>query len=314
VLAGQAGWLLGAAVVGALGLLAVSRLRRTDPRTGWLLLVGGAFLTTAVVFSRAKGIFHPYYVSLMAPFAAALVGAATAVVLGRGALARLAGPAAVVACVLVQLSVLRERPGSLAWWPPLLTAGGVAVAAGLATVPAPRARALVVAAAIGVLGLAPGAWAAETDGHKTSGTFPIGGPAVVNARIAARPPSGTTTHHPMLSLDRALAYARRHGGGAVAVPRQSGAAAWLITLRAADVVGIGGFSGRETQVTTGWLAGAVRAGKVRYALANRASTRPQGGRIGAADVLAAVRVAGKPVRAVPGLYDLHGRARLLAAL
>ena len=71
----QAGWLLGFAVVAGLALLVVSRLRRSDPRTGWLIAIGGAFVTTAVVFSFASGIFHPYYVSLLAPFAAALIGA-----------------------------------------------------------------------------------------------------------------------------------------------------------------------------------------------------------------------------------------------
>ncbi|HEX5620051.1 MAG TPA: glycosyltransferase family 39 protein, partial [Solirubrobacteraceae bacterium] len=74
-LGGQAGWLLGVAIVGGLGLLAVTKLRRSDPRTGWLILVGGAFLTIAVAFSRAQGIFHPYYVSALAPFTALLVGA-----------------------------------------------------------------------------------------------------------------------------------------------------------------------------------------------------------------------------------------------
>jgi 4-amino-4-deoxy-L-arabinose transferase-like glycosyltransferase len=74
-LGGQAGWLLGAALVGGLGIAALSRLRRTDPRTGWIIAVGGAFAVTAVAFSFAGGIFHPYYTSLLAPFAAALVGA-----------------------------------------------------------------------------------------------------------------------------------------------------------------------------------------------------------------------------------------------
>jgi 4-amino-4-deoxy-L-arabinose transferase-like glycosyltransferase len=54
--------------VAGLALLVRTRLRRNDARTGWLLVVGGAFLTTAVAFSFARGIFHPYYVSLLAPF------------------------------------------------------------------------------------------------------------------------------------------------------------------------------------------------------------------------------------------------------
>jgi 4-amino-4-deoxy-L-arabinose transferase-like glycosyltransferase len=81
-LGGQAGWLLGAALVGGIGIAAMSRLRRTDPRTGWIIAVGGAFGVTAVAFSFAGGIFHPYYTSLLAPFAAALVGATVGQVLG----------------------------------------------------------------------------------------------------------------------------------------------------------------------------------------------------------------------------------------
>src|ERR1700727_2943509 len=44
-LGGQAGWLLGFAVVSAVGLLVASRLRRGDLRSGWLIATGGAFLT-----------------------------------------------------------------------------------------------------------------------------------------------------------------------------------------------------------------------------------------------------------------------------
>src|SRR5262249_25538807 len=68
-LGGQAGWLLGLALVGGIGIAVLIRLRREDPRSGWIIAVGGAFATTAVAFSFASGIFHPYYVSLLAPFA-----------------------------------------------------------------------------------------------------------------------------------------------------------------------------------------------------------------------------------------------------
>ncbi|HEV8153421.1 MAG TPA: glycosyltransferase family 39 protein, partial [Solirubrobacteraceae bacterium] len=131
-LGGQAGWLLGVALVGGIGLLVATRLRRSDPRTGWLLLVGGSFLTIAVAFSRAEGIFHPYYVSQLAPFIAALVGATTALVLKRDLIARVVGPAAVLAGVVCEIAILRDNPTSLSWWPGLLAAGGVLAAVGLA--------------------------------------------------------------------------------------------------------------------------------------------------------------------------------------
>src|SRR4051812_16316340 len=50
-LGGQAGWLLGVAIVSGLAVVASSRLRRADARSGWLIAIGGAFLTTALAFS-----------------------------------------------------------------------------------------------------------------------------------------------------------------------------------------------------------------------------------------------------------------------
>src|SRR3954470_7592853 len=124
-LGGQAGWFLGVALLSGLAVLAASGLRRSDPRSGWLIAVGGAFLVTAVAFSFAQGIFHPYYVSLLAPFTAALVGAGAAA-LPRSALA----PGAVAAGVLTELAVLGSGSGGLDWLEPVLVvAGGIVVAA-----------------------------------------------------------------------------------------------------------------------------------------------------------------------------------------
>jgi 4-amino-4-deoxy-L-arabinose transferase-like glycosyltransferase len=320
-LGGQAGWLLGVAVVGGLGLLVATRLRRSDPRTGWVLLVGGAFLTTAVAFSRAEGIFHPYYVSQLAPFIAALVGATAALILRRDVLARVVGPAAVLAGVACEIAILRDNPTSLSWWPGLLAAGGVLAAVGLAVVLAPRTRAYVVAGAIALLLLAPGAWAAQTLGHATSGTFPAGGPATTafaggpGGGMGAPPAGGNgggMFGGDSGSLSDAIAYAQEHGGGAIAVASQSGAASSLISS-GANVVAIGGFSGRESQVTTEWLADAVESGQIRYVLTSGAGGLPNDGRTGADDAMAAVEAVGKQVSSVDGLYDLQGLADALRA-
>jgi 4-amino-4-deoxy-L-arabinose transferase-like glycosyltransferase len=206
-LGGQAGWLLGFAVVSGLGLLAASRLRRVDPRTGWLIAVGGAFAVTAVLFSAASGIFHPYYVSLLAPFTAMLVGAGAAQILGRRAgaatsgtpeaslaaragagagvafgrgdgmgIARVVGPLAVLAGVTTELVVRGRYPGQLTWLPPVLIAVGVLAAVALAAFAAPRVRGVALGAALAALLLAPAIWAVDTLGYATSGTFPSGGP------------------------------------------------------------------------------------------------------------------------------------------
>jgi hypothetical protein len=111
------------------------------------------------------------------------------------------------------------------------------------------------------------------------------------------------------ALTDAIAYADENGGGAIAVASQSGAAGSLITS-GADVVAIGGFSGRESQVTTDWLADRVESGEIRYVLTSGAGGLPNDGRTGADDVMAAVEAVGKTT-SVDGLYDLQGLADAL---
>jgi 4-amino-4-deoxy-L-arabinose transferase-like glycosyltransferase len=177
-LGGQAGWLLGFAAISALALLVASRLRRADARTGWLLAVGGAFATTAVLFSFASGIFHPYYVSLLAPFAAALVGAGVAhFVSGRDG-ARVFAPLAIAAGVATELVVLGDYPGQLRWLVPVLIALAVLAAVVLAVADARPWRLAAALLAAGVLLIGPSVWAVDTLGRTLNGTFPEGGPAV----------------------------------------------------------------------------------------------------------------------------------------
>jgi 4-amino-4-deoxy-L-arabinose transferase-like glycosyltransferase len=193
-LGGQAGWLLGAALVGGVGIAALSRLRRTDPRTGWIVAVGGAFGVTAVAFSFAGGIFHPYYTSLLAPFAAALVGATFGQVMAserEGALGavlgRTLGAVAIGAGTIVELVVIDHSASDLDWLVvPLVVVAVVAVAALLFADPiaarlgdrsqAARLRFAALVCGLGILLAGPAIWSVDTLGHATSGTFPAGGP------------------------------------------------------------------------------------------------------------------------------------------
>jgi 4-amino-4-deoxy-L-arabinose transferase-like glycosyltransferase len=303
-LGGQAGWLLGVALVGGIALIALTRLRRTDPRTGWLIAVGGTALTTAVAFSRAEGIFHPYYVAQLAPFTAALVGATVPAMRDS----RVIAPAAILAGVATELMILGS---DVAW----VAAAGVGAAVLLASdVLARNARAYVVAAAMAVLLIAPASWSVQTLNHATNGTFPAGGPATATmAGPGGAPPGGGTMFGGDTStLSAALKYAQANGGGTVAVSSQSGAAGSLI-IAGADVAALGGFSGRETQVSVDWLADAVEQGRIRYVLTDGADGLPQDGRVGSSEVMAAVEAVGTPT-SVSGLYDLQGTADALRAL
>jgi 4-amino-4-deoxy-L-arabinose transferase-like glycosyltransferase len=73
--AGQASWLLPAALISLAAMVWVSRrAMRTDRTRAAALLWGGWVLVTGLVFSYMNGIIHPYYMVALAPGIAALVG------------------------------------------------------------------------------------------------------------------------------------------------------------------------------------------------------------------------------------------------
>jgi hypothetical protein len=115
------------------------------------------------------------------------------------------------------------------------------------------------------------------------------------------------------SLSEALAYAKSHGGGTVAVSSQSTAAATIIRS-GDDVAGIGGFSGRETEVTTTWLAQEIADGHIRYVLTDGSGGFGglRDGRVGATAVMSKVQST-CTATSVDGLYDCSGSAAALAA-
>jgi 4-amino-4-deoxy-L-arabinose transferase-like glycosyltransferase len=398
-LGGQAGWLLGFALLSAIGILVASRLRRADSRSGWLIAVGGAFLVTAVVFSAAKGIFHPYYVSLLAPFIAALTGAGAAQLLKGGVNARIVGPLAVLAGVATELAVLSQYPGQLTWLVPILGAVGVLVALALGAFAERRVRVVALATVLAVLLVAPATWAVDTLGYATNGTFPAGGPESASAGgfggmggggfggpgggrgglsgggpgrpgvgvggvqlfgsggasqargagqgsselpgagQAGGPPTGgarNTLQGPPTGgaglagggpggggegvSTEVLSYVKQHGGGTIAVSSQSSAASAIIS-DGADVAGIGGFSGRESDVSITWLAGEVSSGHIRWVLAGQSGTGVGGAGAGrlpgdtrkgsSVAIAAAAKVCRKVTVSTSTLYDCQGRAAQL---
>jgi hypothetical protein len=370
-LGGQAGWLIGMALAGGLAVAVLTRLRRTDARTGWIVAAGGAFLTAAVAFSYAKGIFHPYYVSMLAPFTAVLIGATAGTILKGGVAARVVAPIAIVGGLVTEVMVMHRAATDTEYLIPMavaLSIGGAAVLA--ARVPA-KMRGIALAVALGALLIAPASWATQTVGHATSGTFPAGGPASqgmgggpgggggmrggpggggfggANGGAPPQLPGGTgtgtgtsssgqvappagfslgggagnTTNNAQgagggmfggnANLTQALAYAKSHGGGTVGVSSQQGASDAIIRS-GSDVAALGGFSGRESEVSATWLAQAVKDGRIRYVLTDGTSTMGNDGRVGSSALMAVVQKVGKQT-SVSGLYDLQGKAAAIAA-
>ena len=123
------------------------------------------------------------------------------------------------------------------------------------------------------------------------------------------------------SLSKVLSYVKQHGGGTIAVSSQSSAAQAIIDGDA-NVAGIGGFSGRESDVSVAWLAQEVsaRANPLGARRTGRRPGRPAPGRrhahrledgdgggrqgVHGGEALDNERVGGK-------LYDCQGRAAAL---
>jgi hypothetical protein len=109
------------------------------------------------------------------------------------------------------------------------------------------------------------------------------------------------------------------------VSSQTGASATIIDS-GANVAGLGGFSGRESEVSVAWLANAVRSGSIRWVLTDGTGAGGgfgRDGRTGSSAVMAAVAQTCKPVTtgsssssssSTSGLYDCLGRADALAAV
>jgi 4-amino-4-deoxy-L-arabinose transferase-like glycosyltransferase len=373
-LGNQGGWLLGFALVSGLGVLVLTRLRRRDARTGWLFAVGGSFLTTVVAFSFASGIFHPYYVSLVAPFAAALVGAGVGQMLPRPfgiapdeRTMRVLAPLAIAGGIVTELVVLGTISG-LSWAYPVIIAIGGASAILLTSTLGARVRAGLVAIAVAAVLAAPATWAAETLGHATSGTFPAGGPVSAEGGgpgggfrgpgtgfggprgggaagaglpgggirgLFGGPPGGGFGGRlggipggaggpggfggfggGSQSLNAAIGYAKAHGGGTIGVESQSTAAAAILQSNA-DVAGLGGFSGRESSVTVGWLATEVADGHLRWLITSGSQTGglPGDTRTGSETAFAAAAKACRrvTVNSTTTMYDCQGRASAILA-
>jgi len=147
-------------------------------------------------------------------------------------------------------------------------------------------------------GFAPGAGGAAGGANRSSGTNSGG--------TTQGGPGGGMFGGDTTALTEAVAYAQANGGGTVVVSSQSGAAQSIIQS-GADVAAIGGFSGRETVVTTEWLADAVEDGRVRWIIASSNIGGLQDGRTGATDAMAIAAEVGKAT-SVDGLYDLRGTA------
>ena len=333
----QAGWILPFALFGLFGagLLALLAYRaparddvddappaeqplgRRDPRLATLLVLGVWFLVEAAVLSLSKGIVHPYYVSAIAPGAAAMAGAGAVafVTLARGP-RRIWGlmlAAAGVATTVAAQIVLLHREHYLLWFIPVLLVGA---AVGLAALLALRRLAApAVALTFLLLLVAPGAYATTTWLAPVEGTFPVAGPK----HDAGSGGYGVNSRD--LAIDRALLeYVSTHGPGSrwalLTVASDTAAPLMLLGLNAGAV---GGYSGTDPALDGRGLARLVARGEARYVLLGGEYSLRGGNRATVAVLRACRELAPSEWHSPVGfpfglvLFDCAGRERELAA-
>jgi 4-amino-4-deoxy-L-arabinose transferase-like glycosyltransferase len=201
---GQIAWLLPLAGVSLLaGLWLTRRAPRTDLRRAGLVLLGVWAIVHVAVFSAQEGIFHPYYVSALAPAVAALSGYGV-VALARWTRASWAGfvafAPAIGASACVAVMVLARTPD---FAPALRTivpvAAALAIVAALAVRLGVRGRAaLAVGAVCATVALTagPAAYSLATVRQPLTSNNVLAGPASAGAGFgggrggSGGPPSG----------------------------------------------------------------------------------------------------------------------------
>lgn len=249
---------------------------------------GSWLLVTAAVFSSAKGTFHAYYTTMLAP-AIAAIGAAGLMMFWRSTgFARFLLPLGVAITAVWAFVVSSHTPNWFGWtrW----TVAGIAAVAviGLLTERASIRRPALAAALVAAL-LTPAVWAVDiahqpvgfgispTAGPKDPGAKPPP-PAAVQPGKPAPPPSVLLTllawgtgYQGKLTAEqqRLLTYAEQHGGGAqitLAVAAPASVTAPFIIDSDEVVIGMGGFSGVGNAPSPDQLQHWVSEGRLKFVL------------------------------------------------
>jgi 4-amino-4-deoxy-L-arabinose transferase-like glycosyltransferase len=177
-------WLLPASLLLlGVGLWVTRRAPRTNRARAALLMWGGWLLLTAVTFSYAAGIIHPYYTVALAPAIGAVVGIVAAMLWRRRAEAWARTLMALtVAGTSVWAFVLLDRSADwMPWLRGLVLVGGLGAALGMVLLPWLAARSLAIAVvAVGMLAAVggPAAYTVDTVLTAHQGAIPAAGPAI----------------------------------------------------------------------------------------------------------------------------------------
>ncbi len=315
-MSGQWSWLFPLAALGLLAAgIAAARRRPLDivrsPRTQALFLWGGWLATYGVVFSVASGIFHPYYLIIIAPATAALVGIGVSslwTAFRRGGWQAWLLPVALLATAAWQIKVLGGYPQWSNWLTPLLVAGTLIAVVGLIITRLPGVGPLArwssgfLGASVVALLLSPVAWSVTPVlAGPSNASLPVAGPEALNqndpaswTRLGSAADSGLVSY-----LE-----ANQDGYLYLVAVSNSQQASSIALQTGKPVLASGGFMGSDPALTLEKLQEMITAKQVRFVMGlggGRGSFGPPG--MGGANTAINDWVQQNCLAVDPGLYS-----------
>lgn len=273
-LGGQASWLL---PLSALCLLAAALRTRRPDLTGLsqrqALLLWGAWLAPQVVFFSYAGLFHRYYLEMLSPAIAALVGAGLAAMWRDYAERNWRGwllPIALLLGAGTEAYILAAFPDWAMWLTPLLV--GLSVLAALALIVLRLISNLQfsnLVSTTGVLALliAPTIWSLTPLWAGGDVALPYAGPELLER--PQRPPQ-VVAATPQVGggQEQLLSYLNENWNGEkfLVATLNANTAAPIILTTGEPVMALGGFSGGDNILSSEALAAKVESGDVRFFL------------------------------------------------
>jgi len=246
-------WLLPAAVIClAAGFVITRRAPRTDPTRAALILWGGWLAVTAVVFSFANGILHPYYTVALAPAIGASIGiGATLLWRNRSDIRAATALSGAVLVTTILAAVLLSRDSEwMPWLRAAVAVGGVGAAVLLLVagrLPRPFSRS-VAALAVAACLAPPAVYSVATAATAHSGAIPSVGPARQGFGGFTGPGGLLDSPAPGPALSATLS-ADAHDFTWVAATVGSNNAAGYQLASGAPGMAIGGFNGTDPSPT-----------------------------------------------------------------
>ncbi|MEO5951323.1 MAG: glycosyltransferase family 39 protein [Chloroflexia bacterium] len=277
LMAGQWSWLFPLALIGVVAALFGIRKWWPLERKGQAILLWSGWLAVyGVVFSIASGIFHPYYLIMLGPPTAALVGIGVSSLwtsYRRDGWQAWLLPVALLATAFWQSKVLADYTVWSAWLTPVLFAGSAVAAVGLVVtrllakrIDGRWRRWAMAPLAVGMLALlvSPAAWAVTPVlAGPSNASLPTSGPEALNQND---PSSWTRLND--TSNDGLIKYLKENQDGyyyllVVANSQQASSIALKTDL---PVMSAGGFMGTDPTLTAEKLADLVATKQVRFVM------------------------------------------------